>query len=212
MTEAASLARGIDVSKAQSTVAWPAVTGAGYVFVYIKATDGQDYVDPEFKVNWTGAAQAGLLRGAYHFFRAEDSPEVQADFFWNTVNGMGDGGGELPLVVDIEKNMDQSNSVVLSNLTQFLQDLERLSGRQPMIYTYTSFWNGLGSGGFGNYPLWIAEYTSAPAPILPNGWATWQFWQHAQDGKVSGITGDVDLNVFNGSADQLRQWAAQRRS
>jgi lysozyme len=203
-------ALGIDVSKAQGTVSWPAVTGAGYVFAYIKATDGQDYVDPDFKANWTGAAQAGLLRGAYHFFRAEDSPEVQADFFWNTVNGMGDG--ELPLVVDIEKNMDQTNSVVLSNLTQFLQDLERLSGRQPMIYTYTSFWNGLGSGGFGNYPLWIAEYTTAPAPVLPNGWTNWVFWQHAQDGKVSGVTGDVDLNVFNGSADELRRWAAQRRS
>ncbi|HEX6900242.1 MAG TPA: GH25 family lysozyme [Thermoanaerobaculia bacterium] len=211
MNGASSSARGIDVSKAQTTVNWPSVAGAGYVFAYIKATDGQDYVDPDFNVNWTGAAQAGLLRGAYHFFRAEDSPSVQANFFWNTVTGMGDGAGELPLVVDIEENMSQSNSVVLSNLIQFLQDLQQLSGRQPMIYTYASFWNGLGSGAFGNYPLWIAEYTTASAPKLPNGWTTWEFWQYSQSGQVSGITGDVDLDVFNGSADDLRQWAALRR-
>jgi lysozyme len=210
MNGASNSARGIDVSKAQTTVNWPSVASAGYVFAYIKATDGQDYVDPELKANWTGAAQAGLLRGAYHFFRAEDSPSVQANFFWNTVNGMGDG--ELPLVVDIEESMSQTNSVVLSNLTQFLQDLQRLSGRQPMIYTYASFWNGLGSNGFGGYPLWIAEYTTAPAPKLPNGWTTWEFWQYSESGQVSGITTKVDLNVFNGSADDLRQWAAQRRS
>lgn len=212
MTVASSFARGIDVSKAQTTVAWPSVVGAGYVFAYIKATDGQDYVDPDFKVNWTGAAQAGLLRGAYHFFRAEDSPSVQANFFWNTVNGMETGAGELPLVVDIEESMNQTNSIVLSNLTQFLQDLQQLSGRQPMIYTYSNFWNTLGSAGFGSYPLWIAEYTTAPAPILPNGWTTWNFWQDSENGQVPGITGNVDLNVFNGSADALRQWAAAGRS
>jgi lysozyme len=209
MTGASSFAHGIDVSKAQITVNWPSVAGAGYVFAFIKATDGQDYVDPDFKVNWTGAAQAGLLRGAYHFFRAEDSPQVQAQFFWDTVSGMGDG--ELPLVVDIEENMGQSNSTVLSNLTHFLQDLEQLSGRQPMIYTYSSFWNSLGSERFGGYPLWIAEYTTASAPNLPNGWTTWEFWQYSEKGQVPGITGSVDLDVFNGSADDLRQWAALRR-
>ena len=210
MTGASSFARGIDVSKAQTTVNWPAVAGAGYAFAYIKATDGQDYVDPDFKTKWTGAAQAGLLRGAYHFFRAEDSPQVQAQFFWNTVSGMGDG--ELPLVADIEENMNQTNDVVLSNLAQFLQDLQQLSGQQPMIYTYSNFWNTLGSAGFSSYPLWIAEYTTAPAPVLPDGWTTWQFWQHSEKGQVSGIAGSVDLDVFNGSADALRQWAAQRRS
>ena len=211
MTGASSSARGIDVSKSQSTVTWPSVAGAGYVFAFIKATDGQDYVDPDFQANWTGAARAGLLRGAYHFFRAEDSPEVQAQFFWSTVSGTGAGAGELPLVVDIDESMSQTNSVVLSNLAQFLQDLAKLSGRQPMIYTYSSFWNGLGSNAFSDYPLWIAEYTSAPAPTLPNGWTTWAFWQYSQNGTVSGITGDVDLDVFNGSADELRQWAALRR-
>src|SRR3954449_12937619 len=114
-----SLVHGIDVSKSQGTVDWTAVQAAGYAFAYVKATDGQTYVDPTFEQNWTGAASAGLLRGAYHFFRAEDSPQAQAEFFWQTVGGNGD----LPLVIDVEESMSQTTSTVISNLTQLLEEL-----------------------------------------------------------------------------------------
>jgi lysozyme len=194
------LAQGIDVSKAQGTVDWPSVAAAGYAFAFLKATDGQDYVDPTFTENWEGAKAAGLLRGAYHFFRAEDDPAVQAAWFWKTVGGDGD----LPLVVDVETTMEQSASTVVANLTRFLDDLQQASGRQPMIYTAPGFWQQLGTSAFGAYPLWVAEY-GASQPTLPSGWTLWDFWQHSETGQVPGITGAVDLDVYSGTAAQLRQ-------
>lgn len=209
------LARGIDVSKSQGTVSWPAVKGAGYVFAYVKATDGEDYVDPTFPQNWTGAASAGLLRGAYHFFRAEDSPQAQAEFFWRTVGENGD----LPLVVDVEQNMGEPTPTLLSNLTQLLEEIQQLSGRRPMIYTDPGFWNGLlasdPASNFGDFPLWVADYPPAGVltPTVPIGWTSWDFWQYygplsnATDYvQVPGVGCPVDLDVFNGSAASLLQW------
>ena len=194
------LAQGIDVSKDQGVVAWPAVADAGYAFTFIKATDGQDYVDPLFAQNWAGALAAGLLRGAYHFFRAEDDPEVQAEWFWKTVGGK----NELPLVVDVEETMEQPASAVVANLARFLESLQQWTGKQPMIYTAPGFWDGLGTSSFGGYPLWVAEYGVAE-PKLPSGWMLWDFWQHSENGQVPGIQGNVDLNVFSGTVGALQQ-------
>lgn len=196
-------AQGIDVSQHQGTVDWPAVVQAGYVFAFIKATDGETYVDPEFAQNWAGAAAANVLRGAYHFFRAEDSPQAQVELFWNTVAG----NGELPPVVDVEETMGVSAATLISNLTQFLAELQQASGRTPMIYTGPSFWNSLGTTAFGGYPLWVAEY-GVSQPTLPGGWSSWAFWQHSESGSVPGIQGAVDLDVFNGPLSALRQAAA----
>lgn len=200
LSSAQELAQGIDVSKAQGTVDWAEVAAAGIAFAFVKATDGQDYVDPTFTENWAGAKAAGLLRGAYHFFRAEDDPSVQAAWFWQTAGG----DGELPLVVDVETTMEQSASTVVANLTRFLDDLQQASGRTPMIYTAPGFWQQLGTSAFGSYPLWVAEY-GASQPTVPSGWALWAFWQHSESGQVAGITGAVDLDVFSGSLDALHQ-------
>ena len=203
MTDLSSLqglAQGIDVSKSQGAVDWPSVAQAGYVFAFVKATDGQDYVDPTFAANWAGAKAAGLLRGAYHFFRAEDDPDVQAEWFWKTVGA----GADLPLVVDVEEMMDQPAATVVANLTRFLTSLQGWTGKPSMIYTAPGFWQQLGTTAFGSYPLWVAEY-GASQPTLPAGWAIWDFWQYSETGQVPGITGNVDLDVFSGTADQLRQ-------
>ncbi len=194
------LAAGIDVSKDQGEVDWTAVAGSGYAFAFIKATDGQDYLDPMFAQNWAAAKAAGLLRGAYHFFRAEDSPQVQAEWFWQNVGG----GAELPLVVDVEESMSQSAAVVVANLQQFLASLAQWTSQTPMVYTAPGFWNGLGTTAFGSFPLWVAEYGVAQ-PSLPAGWTLWDFWQHSQSGQVAGIQGNVDLDVFSGPLSALQQ-------
>jgi lysozyme len=195
------LAVGIDVSKDQGTVDWTAVAAAGTSFVFVKATDGQDYLDPLFVDNWAAAKAAGLKRGTYHFFRAEDSPQVQAQWFWQNVGA----DYEIALVVDVEETMGQSAGTVVANLQAFLTALEGLmGGGQPMIYTAPGFWNGLGTSAFGSYPLWVAEY-GASQPNLPTGWPVWQFWQHSESGTVDGVSGSVDLNVYTGSLAALEQ-------
>jgi lysozyme len=104
LSNAQGLAQGINVSQDQGTVTWGQVLAAGYAFAFIKATDGETYTDPLLAQNWAGAQAAGLLRGAYQFFRAEDDPQAQAEFFGQTVGG-GGGSGELPLVVDVEESI-----------------------------------------------------------------------------------------------------------
>ena len=208
---AAAQALGIDVSHIQGDVDWTSVLQAGYVFAFIKATEGETVVDPMFSQNWSGAEEAGLLRGAYHFFHAEDSPQTQAELFWKTVGE----NGELPLVVDVEQEESgitvPATDVVTANLTDFLALLQQMSGRQPMIYTNRGYWDALETTAFEDYPLWLADYVTnwAPGsspPSLPTGWNTWAFWQHSESGQVPGISKSTDLNVFNGSLDALRLW------
>jgi lysozyme len=195
------LAAGIDVSEDQGTVDWAAVAAAGTSFVFIKATDGEDYLDPRFTENWAGAKAAGLRRGAYHFFRAEDSPQTQAQWFWQNVGA----DYEIALVADVEESMGQSAATVTANLQAFLTALEALmGGGQPMIYTAPDFWNGLGTSAFGGYPLWVAEY-GVGQPNLPTGWPVWQFWQYSESGSIAGVSGSVDLNVYAASPADLQQ-------
>jgi len=204
-------AQGIDVSHLQGEVDWTSVVQAGYAFTFIKATEGETVVDPLFSQNWSGAKEAGLFRGAYHFFHAEDSPQTQAEQFWKTVGEI----GELPLVADVEQEESgitvPAADVVTANLLEFLQLVQQLSGRQPMIYTNRTYWNALDTTAFSSYPLWLADYVSSwlpgsSPPGLPTGWTTWAFWQHSESGTVPGVSTSTDLNVFNGSLSALRLW------
>jgi lysozyme len=192
--------QGIDVSDHQGTVDWNAVQQAGKVFVFIKATDGITWTDPDFAANWSGAEAAGLLRGAYHFYETDDDPTAQAQNFLNAVQL---APGDLPPVVDIERfDTGGTASQTVKDLQTWLDVVEQATGRTPIIYTSHGFWNSLGTSAFGLYPLWIAEY-GVQSPTLPAGWASWTFWQFSESGTVAGISGSVDLNVFNGSLAEL---------
>jgi lysozyme len=192
--------QGIDVSERQGTVDWNAVKQAGKVFVFILATDGITWTDPDFATNWSGAKAAGLLRGAYHFYETDDDPTAQAQNFLSAVQLE---PGDLPPVVDIERlDSGSTASQTVKDLQTWLDVVEQATGRTPIIYTSHGFWNSLGTSAFGLYPLWIAEY-GVQSPTLPAGWARWTFWQFSESGAVAGISGSVDLNVFNGSAAEL---------
>ena len=199
-----SLIQGIDVSDHQGTVDWNAVQQAGKVFVFIKATDGITWTDPDFATNWSGAKAAGLLRGAYHFYETDDDPTAQAQNFLNAVQL---APGDLPPVVDIERiDSGGSASQAVQDLQTWLDAVEQATGRVPIIYTSPTFWNSLGTSAFGRYPLWVAEY-GVTSPKLPAGWAGWTFWQYSESGTVAGISGSVDLNVFQGTSAELEALA-----
>lgn len=195
---------GIDVSHWQGAIDWDAVAGDGVEFAFIKATEGGDYTDPRFAANWAGARQAGVLRGAYHFFRPQTDAMAQAAHFLRTVQLE---PGDLPPVLDVEVTDGRSLDAVAAGVRTWLQEVERATGRRPIIYTRASFWTAQMGGGFGGYPLWVAHYGVA-APNIPSGWSAWTFWQHSDAGRVDGIAGGVDLNWFNGGRAELDAFVA----
>lgn len=197
-----SNAAGIDVSHFQGTVNWPEVAGSGIVFAFAKATDGITYADPDFAVNWPAMQSAGLLRGAYHFYEPADDPASQAQNFLSTVSL---APGDLPPALDVETLGGVSSTELWSGVAAWLQAVQTATGRQPLLYVAPGFWNENSPDlALTSYPLWLADYASQPT--LPNGWSTWHFWQHSETGSVPGVSTSVDLDLFNGTPTQLREW------
>ena len=181
---------GIDVSRHSGQVDWSMVAAEGHAFAYIKSTEGVDLVDARFRSNWEGAARAGLSRGAYHFYVTEDDPEAQARFFLETV---GHEPGDLLPVVDVELLGHGTRADWGEGLARFLQILESELGVKPMLYTSPRFWDDEVGGGFGEHPLWVAEY-EVDAPVVPAGWTDWHLWQWKGDASVPGVEHAADLS------------------
>jgi len=208
---AGAVVQGIDVSEFQGAINWSAVKAAGKQFAFIRVSDGT-YQDPKFATNWAGAKAAGILRGAYQFFRASDDPITIADQFLAKIGTLGDG--DLPPVLDVEVTDGQSAATIRTRMEQWLAHVEQKTGRVPFIYVSPGFWPNLGSPNESHYRLWVANW-GVSCPSLPaGGWSTWQMWQKADNGTVGGISGAVDLDEFNGSLAQLQAiaggspWAA----
>ena len=205
---ALAYADGIDVSNWQGAVSWSKVKSAGITFAFMKASEGTYYTDSTLRANLTGAQQQGIYRGAYHFARPSvGSAPAQARYFVSRV-GSFQGAGMLPPVLDLEATGGLSGSQLKTWVASWLQTTEQLTGRTPMIYVSPYFWidHVQNSTAFTHYPLWIAHYTKG-SPMVPGGWPTWTFWQRTSSGSVRGISGNVDMNSFNGSSAQLAKIA-----
>lgn len=180
---------GIDVSHHSGEIDWHSLVDGGYAFVVVKASEGVDAPDPRFDDNWRGAAEAGLVRGAYHFYVTEDDPQAQADLFLSTVELR---AGDLPPVVDIELIGRGTEEVALpEHLHRFLDILESETGVTPILYTPPNFWDAHFHESYARYPLWVAEY-GVDAPQLPEGWTGWVLWQFEGDAQVPGVEKGAD--------------------
>jgi len=198
---------GIDVSHFQGQVDWQAVRGAGCTFAFAKATEGTGVTDPFFAANWAGMKAAGLLRGAYHFYHAEEPAADQAAHFLSTVQFE---PGDLPPVLDIEVNDGVVGEPLVGGVQTWLDAVASAAGVAPIIYTNTPFWNEHFNDQFVAYPLWVAHYTSAPAPSpLPVGWSVWTFWQYSESLYINGVNGAADHDYFNGPLTQLQALAVK---
>jgi len=182
--------RGIDVSHYSGSVDWRQVAGAGYSFAYVKATEGVDDADPAFRDHWQRLAEAGLLRGAYHFYVTEDDPEEQARFFLDTVEHR---TGDLVPVVDIEILGRGTPAGLADRLRRFLDIIEQEIGARPMVYTEPNFWDAHLTPDFGHHPLWVAEY-GTDEPRIPKGWSRWTLWQWVEEAEVPGVEKGADLS------------------
>lgn len=196
------LPRGIDVASYQGYPDWAKVAASGITFAFTKVTEDTGYVNPTFAHNWAGIKAAGLVRGAYHFARPEGTDAVaEADFFLAEIMHAGGLDTGDMLALDLESGSGDLGPWSLA----FLRRVEQLAGFKPIVYTGKWFTDSHNIGVYpelGEYGLWLAAYqASMPAPPAP--WDVVAFWQHSSTGRVPGIVGDVDLNVFNGDVSRL---------
>lgn len=206
------LVSGVDVAGHQrpggAAIDWRSVgTIGGQDFAFVKASEGEGWKNEFYDEDAKAAADAGLKVGAYHYARPAEDPVAQARYFASVVNA--GPATQLPPVLDLEVD-EGLGPVQLAAWTQaFLSELESRTGRRPMIYTYRYFWYERmnNTNAFTSYPLWLAAYQNRP-PAPVGGWDKLSFWQRSESGRVVGINTPVDMNIFNGNAAQLGQFAA----
>lgn len=207
----APAATGIDVSSWNhpngAAINWHAVRSAGHTFAFIKADEGpmsvggSYYNNPYFAGDWAGAAGAGLYRGAYHYARPKLplTTAVEDARHFVSVTGTMRGPRDLPPVLDLESSGGLSGPAIVDWARTWLHEVERLTGRRPMLYTGYYFWKDtLGStSALSSWRLWLPWYTAAPTPgAVPSPWGTWTFWQYTDTGQVPGIASNTDINRY----------------
>jgi lysozyme len=197
---------GVDVSHHQGRIDWQALAADGVAFAYIKATEGGTFQDANFTLNWSDAANAGLPRGAYHFFTLCRTGTDQARNFIATVPR---DSRALPPVVDAESMGPCSSGAPIADVPQeleaFLTQLAAHYGRRPLIYTTQEFHDAYLRGQFRNDRFWIRSLVIPP--LLR--YRQWVFWQYHNRGQRRGVQGPVDLNAFRGSKQDFVAFAKQ---
>ncbi len=183
---------GIDVSLHQGDINFELVKKDGIDYVFIRATDGVTYQDQNFQQNYKNAKTAGMVVGAYHFYRNQDDPLDQLHNFINIAHLE---TGDLAPVVDIEQFHQAKGRNFNDDLSSFLKELEKHYQIKPIIYSGKNFANEHLLK-FSKYPLWHAQYET-DAPEVPKGWTNWTFWQWSETGRVNGINKAVDMTRFN---------------
>jgi lysozyme len=195
---------GIDVSRYQGTVNWRVVADAGFKFAVVRATLWDVKLDETFETNWQGARANGLLVSAYNVIKPDVPAAAQIDCFAQALVGH---KWDLPPVLDIERDDGQTPQQITQCVRESLRLSEQRFGRKPIVYTAKWFWNKfvLPSSEWAQYDLWVASYGAAEV-VLPDAWPTWRIWQYTGNGHAPGIAGEVDLNWFNGSYDDLLKY------
>jgi lysozyme len=196
---------GVDVSHWDGSINWSQAHGDGIDFTIAKATEAADYTDDTFAANRQNAEAAGVVFGAYHFFRANVDPTEQANYFLGVIGSV--EAGEISPTLDLETTDGMGASTIASRAATFLQVVQQQTGRVPMLYTSPSFYTGtLGApASLAPYLLWIANW-EVNCPDVPSAWSDWTVWQSADNGTVAGIptTNNTDLDEFDGTVEELQ--------
>ncbi|MBX3159879.1 MAG: hypothetical protein KF773_28165 [Deltaproteobacteria bacterium] len=202
--------KGVDVSYYQGTIDWAAARADGVEFAFVRVSDGLATADTKFDANWAGTRANGILRGAYQFFRPAQDPIAQAELLLSRIGTL--EPGDLPPVIDVEAASGLAPAQVAASVRAWIDHVTPVIGRAPIIYTGFYFWRDqVGAADMTSSPLWHAQYTSAQCPNIPPPWTDWAFWQFTSEGRVAGITGNVDVNRWNGTREQLDAFVAPAR-
>jgi lysozyme len=196
---------GIDVSHHNSDIDWFKVKHSDddkveINFCFIKATEGTDLKDQDYHTNYRGAKREGLICGAYHFYVPWADPEDQAQNFIETVR-LEEGDFAPVLDFEIQGKGRKVRANLLANITKFINIIEKHYGVKPIIYTNRYIYNEYIKNNLDEYPLWMSDYDSQKLEGYED--SKLMIWQHSTDGKIDGIRGDVDFNVFVASKSHL---------
>lgn len=219
-TTSAQTIKGIDVSNYQGTINWVSVKGAGITYAYAKATEGLTITDSQFSNYITNGEAAGVYMGAYHFARPDNHPTIQgaideANHFLSVAQSSIQTC-QLPPALDYET--DVSATLSYSFQAQWIQawcnTVQTATGIVPIIYTGGSIAQNLGSYLSSQYKLWYPYYynsrsDASPPPTTYYGtWGSYKIWQYSDQGTVAGISGQVDMDDFNGTLTDLKNLMA----
>lgn len=182
---------GIDVSAHQEAIDWEAVAGDGITFAYIKASEGGDWTDERFEENWEGADDAGLDRGAYHFFTLCTPGAAQARQFLSVAPPE---PSALPPALDVELAGNCSErpdpAVLAAEVDAFLEPVEAAWGVPVVLYVGSDFEERYPIKDRLDRPLWLLSLLGRP------NHDRWWIWQLHGFASVKGVSGRVDLDVM----------------
>jgi lysozyme len=174
-------------------------------FVYIKATEGKNFVDKNFSTNYKNVRKNRIPVGAYNFFNFNVSGTKQADNFLKAIRGK---KFDLPLVVDVEEWGNRppfDEAVIVKEIAAFVKTVEKCVNTRMVFYSNESSYRRYLEGRFDN-PIWICSFK--PNPKIDKKWL---FWQHSHRGKFAGAEGWVVLNTFNGSRQEWESYLKYRK-
>lgn len=216
---------GIDVSRYQGTINWTSVRNAGIRFAFAQATRGLTSPNANFVANMNNGKAAGVYMAAYHYaFPADSTPEVQADYFWNLAGPYikADSKSLMPML-DMEVWSGYTGATSYTDwANKWCNRVISKAAAQgvsikPIIYSSACSMCNFSSS-ISQWGAFVANYNGqSPNTGTPwsacsncNRWGTWHFWQYTSTGSVSGITGNVDRDMFNGSLTTLQtNWIAK---
>lgn len=203
---------GIDASRWQGPVDWAMARANGVNFAFLKATEGGDLLDPEFRGNWRGARAAGVPVGAYHFWYFCRPAAEQARWFMAHVPRQ---PGALPPVLDMEWTpfsptctLRPPPEAVRAEARIFLDMIEAHYGQRPIIYSTPDFYATNEMWKLGPYDFWLRSVAGHPRDVYAG--RHWTFWQYTGTGRVPGVQGKSDINVFSGTPAEWAAWLAAR--
>lgn len=185
---------GIDVSGYQGNIDFEKVKNDGIEIVYMKSSEGTNYIDSKFEQNYKRARDAGLKIGFYHYVTARSVEDAvkQANFFVSTISGK---NPDCKLAMDFESfgslGREEINQIALT----FMQTVKNVSGKDVIIYSDEYNANSTFESNLATYPLWVAQY-EVSEPTVREHWSNWAGWQYTDRGEVPGISSYVDRDKF----------------
>lgn len=192
--------RGVDVSKHSGVIDWKRIKEQGVDFVIIKATEGENYIDPLYDDNYRNAIRQDLIVGTYHFFRFNKDGEKQALHYLKYAKIK---SGNLMPAIDVEffgnEKSNKSDDEIVKEIKSFVNLIVSRTGVCPIIYTNREAYNRLIKNNFPDQFLWYCDLNQDP----DNENVKCQFWQYSHKGKLEGAPHLIDLNVYKGSIYEL---------